>query len=159
MKKAVTKSFKTQPVTPSNPSSSVENAQPKSIDDPITQTSISEELPQNLKEPANPSNEAAAVVDDISAPALLEDTCTLFHNRTMSDDEMNKLLDILSKGWKPNKKPASVENFTATSPEILEACKEWIGFGLDWSSLVYTEARKPGELSLLKMDKTSNHKD
>ena len=40
----------------------MENAQPKSIDDPITQTFISEELPQNLKEPANPSNEAAAVV-------------------------------------------------------------------------------------------------
>jgi hypothetical protein len=53
----------------------------------------------------------------------------------MSDDEMNNLLDILSKGWKPNKKPATVEKHTTNSPEILEACKEWIGFDLDWTNL------------------------
>jgi hypothetical protein len=55
----------------------------------------------------------------------------------------------LSKGWIPNKKPASIEKHTSSSPEIMEACEEWVGFLMEWSTLVYHDARKPGDYSFI----------
>lgn len=148
-KKPVAKSFKTQPVTPSDSVSENSDviAQAKSNDEP-TQPVQSEVLPQKESGSTNDSELVIQPVETI-AEDLVDYSSSLFHNRTLSTDDEENFLEILSKGWIPNKRPTTVEKHNINAPEIREACEEWIGLDLDWTSCVYDNARKPGEYCLI----------